>query len=90
MAKIFVVFGTTGEYSDRTEWLVDARHTNEAAKARVFFLEDKMRALGAVGSEYFKMRGDAALEAMKEFDPHFSMDYTGTSYYYSSVELKEA
>jgi len=88
MEKIWMVGGTTGEYSDRVEWVVDAWRSESEAQARVRFLDDKMReiGLGAYIDDYDTL-GRAEL-AMRAFDPAFSCDYTGSHYYICEMELK--
>lgn len=85
--KIWMVGGTTGEYGDRTKWVVDAWRSEAEAQARVKFLTDKMQELGVDYRAEWDARRKAE-DAMREFDPAFSNDYTGTSYYICELELK--
>ena len=80
--KIYVVFGSTGEYSDRSEWMVKAFTSLEQAKELVVNAERRAKEIFVVrGSSYSSVKG------LNEFDPNMGMDYTGTQYYYDTVEL---
>lgn len=89
--NIYVVIGSTGEYSDHNEWMVKAFKTEEAAQTHVKTLDDKTLELGvrydADHPEYDQR--EKAQEIMKVLDPNFSCDYTGTRYEYCMVELVE-
>lgn len=79
-SKIWIVSGSSGEYSDRTDWTVEAWTTEEAAKARVAALDALLLQHG------FKHgRGDYETQKEREkallaTDPQFQCDYTGTDY----------
>lgn len=76
---LYVVMGTTGEYSDRTEWPVRAFLDETKAADLVLRAEAEARQL-AYRSDH--SRKSAA-------DPNFRMDYTGTEYYIMPVPLDE-
>lgn len=87
---IYVVFGCTGEYSDRSEWCVKAFRNEERAKdlvnnlntsARILFQKIENGEVDKWDSHY--NYGDHIPE-----DPRGYMDYTGTTYYYATVELE--
>lgn len=82
---VYVVMGTTGEYGDRSEWLVRAYHTEEAAKGCIDRLTEERQRLPPRSYEC----GEQAFveEAMRAFDPGFQEDYTGTSWFYQRTEL---
>jgi len=84
MSKIFVVIGTTGEYSDRSEWLVLAFRDEEKAKEHVINATRRANEIQVTRPSQYSVAKE-----LNEFDPNMSMDYTGTSYSYSEVELKE-
>lgn len=85
---IYVVTGSTGEYSDRSEWLVYAFHTEEAAQAYVDLLGVERQKLPQRSWDW---NDDQKIElAMRAFDPRFSEDYTGTSWFVQAVELKDS
>ena len=97
--KIYVVFGQTGEYSDRKEWMVCAYRKEEKAQARISELENLMLTLGVDPGLYW-VSGKNNLEKLVEVseamrkhprgDPAFDTDYTGTMYYYASTDLRTA
>lgn len=96
---IYVIQGTTGEYSDRADWIVCAFEDKKQAATYEQDLTD-------LSANYFKGLKDASLhyylvyfeeltEELKEiytkllfFDPKFQMDYTGTSYWVEEIELR--
>jgi hypothetical protein len=80
--KIFVVFGTTGEYSDRSEWLVKAYKKEKLAQEHVTNAEMRAKEIQCVRPNEYE-----APKRANKFDPNMQMDYTGTSYYYASVDL---
>lgn len=88
--KIWMVGGTTGEYSDRTEWVVDAWRSEAEAQARVVELTKAMQRLGITGREpdRYMEAHERRREEMQKLDPSFMDDYTGTSYYICEMELK--
>lgn len=84
-SKVYVVMGTTGEYSDRTEWPVCAYLEESLA-------QEHITKATARAKEIEVLRGDRYLRApdgvVNEYDPDMSMDYTGTDYYCIEVELR--
>lgn len=83
---IYVVIGECGEYSDREEWLVEAYHSEDAARARVVELESLVRLLR--GLRTIREREDA-MRRHQRGDQNFQTDYTSTRYRYQSVRLEE-
>ena len=91
MSTIYLVVGTRGEYSDRSEWFVKAFRTKERAT--------EIAALAkARGVELYAWRdsegeewkySDDKNKPRNEHDPQFNPDYTGTDYYVSEVELED-
>jgi hypothetical protein len=77
--KIYIVEGTTGEYSDRMEWIVCAFTNEQKAKAHVEGAAKRAREIFLAG--YPRQRN--------EFDPEMQMDYSGTEYFLSETELQE-
>jgi len=85
--EIYVVIGATGEYSDRTEWLVAAYENENAAKEHVLKATEKAK-------EWEVLRKDTD-ESWASWDKDWNpwdkvaqyMDYTGTNYYFNSVIL---
>lgn len=89
---LHVVMGTTGEYSDRSEWPVKA--FVDEAKAQRFVLEVdewiRVNGLAMSDSPNANPHPDAAARGMvNPFDPNMSFDYTGTDYYIMSVALDD-
>lgn len=95
MKQIFVVFGKTGEYSDRSEWAVIAYTSEDDAKAHVLKATEYAKAwLAHTQSEEFidqwwTPEAAEKLKAANPMDPSFSMEYTGTEYYYAPIELRK-
>jgi len=99
MVNIYVVKGSTGEYSDRTEWLVKAFRTEQEAKDHIIAVEVYMKMHG-INLDGNVSNNDATGVSMSRWDmvqsvegnpvdPNFQLDYTGTRYYVEQVELKE-
>lgn len=84
--KIWLVTGSTGEYSDRMEWTVCAYFSEKLAKEHAENAQAKANLL----RQQYLHPWDIPKGA-NEFDPtSFSMDYTGTRYEWSMVELADA
>lgn len=77
--KIYVVMGSTGEYSDRTEWSV-------CAYADKALAEQHVQMADACAKEQMPYRYDK--ELVNPFDPGMIMDYTGTYYYIYEVPVR--
>lgn len=80
---IYLVRGTTGEYTDHTQWIAFACTRRRDAEREVVALH---RMLGEDGgaSSY----GQTALKRkMRRVDPNFSLDITGTRYDVVAVRL---
>jgi hypothetical protein len=92
--KIYVVSGSTGEYSDRTDWMVRAYADEETAKAIVLEYTTKAKEievrcrLPKDDPQYInKYQGWRPEFKWPHPDPGFQMDYTGTDYFYGEIEL---
>lgn len=81
MNKITVVMGTTGEYSDSTEWPVKAFADRGKAEAFCLLLNDLVR-----GSSEWDH--EKSYEFKHPLDPKCRIDYTGTSYYVFDVDFE--
>jgi hypothetical protein len=81
--KIYVVMGSTGEYSDHEEWPVKAFTTRVAAEELVLnasnFAREALRKVNGATWFWEKMCG------LNPYDPEMKLDYTGT--YYGILEL---
>lgn len=82
---VYIVTGTTGEYSDRSEWLVAAYYTEGLAKKHVMDAE-----------KWYLMNGGDNMCDLFEgelpenpFDPDMYISYTGASWFIQKAELKE-
>jgi hypothetical protein len=88
---IQVVVGSTGEYSDRSEWLAKAFRTKSEAEEYIRLLQENYRQFSG---DYGYTRTDeeaAKLEkTMQELDPHFQEDYTGTYWFAEEVEFENS
>lgn len=98
---IYVVQGSTGEYSDRTDWIVCAFEDKEQAATYEQDLTDlsvkyanRSKSLTPVKSYLLTYSDPSDFESkvmfqqLKELDPKFEMDYTGTYYTVTEVELR--
>lgn len=94
MTTIYVVFGRTGEYSDRNEWLVAAYRSEFAAAQRVASAEQWAKENGfGFGEDVVDYDSREALEEGKVANPYdaaMNCDYTGVRYYFAPVEMVDA
>lgn len=80
--QVYVVIGSTGEYSDRDEWPVAAYLDEDSARQHVEHAEAWSNVLqDASSNPWYVGRGDRE----NPYDPYFKMDYTGTFYHYQTV-----
>ena len=84
--KIYIVHGTTGEYSDRTEWIVCAYPSKVDAQAHVMCAQRHC----PPEKEAYRSYVDGGERLKNPYDPHFRMDYTGTYYYLTETELLDS
>lgn len=83
--KINVVIGTTGEYSDRTEWLVKAFTSSKAAQELVVNATRRANEIHVTRPDKYTLPKGLT----NKYDPDMQMDYTGTTYYFKDVEFEE-
>lgn len=83
MKNIYIVEGNCGEYSDRVNWLVKAFHNEDAA---IKFKEKLMSICNKYGATVGAVEGEEK-NKIRELDPQFQSDYTGTIYFVLNVEL---
>jgi hypothetical protein len=81
---IYVVTGSTGEYSDRREWTVFAFMDEKKALDFADECEKEADRLNDERGGDFGLGGKTS-----KYDPFIQMDYTGTVYFVEQVELKE-
>ena len=86
LTSVWVLFGVTGEYSDRSEWAVraytsqvDAEADCEAMNAIAKDIRDNI--------EGYSAREEAVAERLTPHDTNASMDYTRTSYSIGEVPV---
>lgn len=93
--KIYVIQGTTGEYSDRSEWLCFA--VGEEDRAREIVEEYTREAKAIEVRTRLPEDHPDYIDRFKSWedgfkwphpDPYFNMDYTGTDYSYAEIELR--
>lgn len=92
---IFIVEGSTGEYSDHCEWIVcaftdknDAREMVDKCTAEYLRIQQELDNLREDNGYFFYDFDvkEGKLEKHK-FDPKFNIDYTGTNYTYYKCQL---
>lgn len=86
MSKVFVVTGSTGEYSDRSEWNVVAVNSREVAERYVLVLQRQYQSIPPDMKEN-RWDHEDDIKAIMSLDPHFEQDYTGSRWYVSEVTL---
>lgn len=89
--KIYIVYGETGEYSDRRDWPVLA-YTDEAlAEAHVLMCEEWLRVQRCHygSSPVLDYTERDALVNPHDVSGAFSVDYTGTRYFVVNVECAQ-
>lgn len=74
-ATIFVVMGSTGEYSDRNEWSVAAFLDEAQAEERVRLASERAR----------EIEQNRSGPRHSKWDHNFRMDYNGTRYHILKV-----
>ena len=90
--KIWIVFGTTGEYLDRTEWAVKAfRDQDRARKFEHECLDEGERIERYMRTNrLYRFDIGKHPELIHKLDSGFQLDYnTGTDYFIISVELED-
>ena len=84
LENVYVVYGSTGEYSDHREWFVRAFADEMKGRDFVERVSARFRELAI---QYGDDRWDAP-EGCNELDPHMEWDYTGTNYYLVEVPFE--
>jgi hypothetical protein len=105
MDKVYVVQGSTGEYSDRLDWIVKAFRTKEEAdkfqqditdvvastlkylKEKEIDIYDFMNSEVCVEDKTIRGMLISFMADITNLDSKFQMDYTGTYYWITGVEL---
>ncbi len=87
--KIYIVVGSTGEYSDQRQWNVKAFYSKLKAEKLKLLCElevDRINTVVSVDEEYGYY--DQERHGPSQFDPFFDMSYTSTYYNIEEVELE--
>lgn len=88
MKTIWIVHGSTGEYSDRCEWNVVAVETEELAQQWVRALDLQYQSIPqSMRDDRWDHEDD--MKKIMSLDPEFSMDYTGTHYFIARVPFSD-
>lgn len=88
MKKVYVIFGCCGEYSDYREWAVKAYESEEEADKeadRLQELSDKLVKEHRHPEAAYLLDEPKIKELMKDDDPDWITDYTGTGYWYEAI-----
>lgn len=89
MGEVYIVSGSTGEYSDFRMWHVRAFITEAAAKEFCDRLNEWCVAHGAGPTEesigYLRRM---EIQGPGDLDPQFALDYTGTTYEVWGIEVE--
>ena len=88
MKKVFTVFGSTGEYSDRDEWPVCSFFNEDFAKERVVKATRRAKDIEVKCDGDLYSIGDPGLD--NEYDDKMKLDYTGTSYFYVATDILDS
>lgn len=85
MKDAWVIMGTTGEYSDRSEWSVAVVYSVKDAESYIAALSKQQQ---SIPQEWRQNSWDyeAQIQERMTLDPYYSEDYTGTSYYYAAAK----
>lgn len=87
---IYLVIGSTGEYSGHTEWNVKAFTSKEKAWSFLESLEATIKSAAPDCPEFYETNQRNALEkALIDLDPKVQVDYTGITYEIEEIELEE-
>jgi hypothetical protein len=84
MKQIFIVQGSTGEYSDHKDWLYKAYYSRDAAIKVAQELNAKLLELCIHRQNeslinYYSTRMEK-IKTLHEIDPKFCLDHTGSDY----------
>lgn len=82
--KIYIVEGSTGEYSDHVEWVVCAFKNKDNAQELVINASARAR---EIYSKYNTWDVGEREDLKSKYDPKMQMDYTGTNYRIIETEL---
>ena len=82
----WIVFGTSGEYSDRREWPVCVLPSEKLARTYVDALSRQYETIPQSWKEdYWETETQNLIKEHMTLDPNFDADYTGTSWFVGSA-----
>jgi len=84
--QIYIVMGSTGEYSNRTEWAVGAYQDKAMAEQHADLAKIEAHAIEKARGN----RHDSICKGANVYDPKMEMYSTGTDYYVVDVDLLDA
>lgn len=84
MKTLYLVCGQTGEYGDRTDWIVCGYLDRRKAEAHVRFAAEEATRLIHEAGHYGRVKLGA-----NRYDPLMLMDYTGTLYEVGEIEIRD-
>lgn len=84
--KIFIVVGSTGEYSDRYQWNVGAYYSEKAARDHADMASEEAWRLHKSRSS----KHSSIEEGANKYDLKMTMSYTGADYYVHEAEILDA
>lgn len=82
---VYLVMGTTGEYSGRAEWPVAAYLNEEIAQRHIRLVSTWARQWETKHKSMYDIEDPP--HEWCPLDPHMCMKYSGTSYYYLKAPL---
>jgi hypothetical protein len=82
VSHLWLVTGSTGEYSDRSEWVVAAFATEAKAQRYAELAQNEADRIDSLRPNRYNSAG-----MDNRFDRRMSMDYTGTRYRHEMVKL---
>ena len=93
MTTIYIVVGSTGEYSDHTEWYVKAFRSKVKAEQFVLDVSAEYRRLCPDDESTYDFMQMVAYEdphrPENKLDPNMKVDYTGVNYNVYAVPFDE-
>ena len=92
--KVWIVQGSTGEYSDHCEWVVAGFYDEQKAQRLVVEAQARANEIHQLKEssweKWYELREKEDDAIKNEFDPQMQLDYTGTHYICFAVEIKDA
>lgn len=86
MFNVYLVKGNTGEYEDRSDWVVKAYTSSEKASDLVGALNILVEGAGKLD---YDERDDLVEKIRETLDPDCDIDYTGDYYNIEIIEVDD-